>query len=141
MAITNEDFAAANRRAADKKAAFPAAVSVHYDRRIARVVISLASGLELAFSPKQAQGLEHASPADLSQVQITPSGLGIHFPSLNADLYIPALLDGFLGSKRWVAAEIGKIGGKVTTAAKAAAARQNGRLGGRPKMPKRRVSA
>ena len=141
MAITNEDFAAANRRAADKKAAFPAAVSVHYDRRIARVVISLASGLELAFSPKQAQGLEHASPADLSQAEITPSGLGIHFPRLDADLYIPALLDGFLGSKRWVAAEIGKIGGKVTTAAKAAAARQNGRLGGRPKKPKRRVPA
>ena len=141
MAITNEDFAAANRRAVDKQVGFPAAVSVHYDRRIARVVISLASGLELAFSPKQAQGLEHASPADLSQVEITPSGLGIHFPGLDADLYIPALLDGFLGSKRWVAAEIGKIGGKVTTAAKAAAARQNGKLGGRPKKPKRRVSA
>lgn len=133
MAITNEDFSAANRRAADKQAVFPAVVSVHYDRRIARVVIALDSGLELAFSPKHTQGLEHAKPDDLSQVKITPSGLGIHFPSLDADLYVPALLDGFLGSKRWVAAEIGKIGGKVTTVAKAAAARQNGKLGGRPK--------
>jgi hypothetical protein len=141
MAMTNEDFAAANRRAADTKAAFPAAVSVHYDRRIARVVISLASGLELAFSPKHAQGLERAKPADLSHAEITPSGLGIHFPSLDADLYIPALLDGFLGSKRWVAAEIGKIGGKASTAAKAAAARQNGKLGGRPKKPKKAIPA
>ena len=141
MAITNEDFVTANRRAADTKAAFPAAVSVHYDRRVARVVISLASGLELAFSPKHAQGLEHAKPADLSHAEITPSGLGIHFPSLDADLYIPALLDGFLGSKRWVAAEIGKIGGKASTAAKAAAARQNGKLGGRPKKPKKLIPA
>lgn len=141
MTITNEGFAAATRRAADKKAAFPAAVSVHYDRRIARVVISLASGLELAFSPKQAQGLENADPTDLAEAEITPSGLGIHFPRLDADLYIPALLDGFLGSKRWMAAEIGKIGGKASTMAKAAAARRNGKLGGRPKKPKGLVSA
>lgn len=141
MAISDEDFAAANRRAADAQVAFPVAVSVHYDRRIARVVISLASGLELAFSPKHAEGLEHANPADLSRAEITPSGLGIHFPSLDADLYIPALLDGFLGSKRWVAAEIGKIGGKASTAAKAAAARQNGKLGGRPQKPKKAIPA
>ncbi|MGH8282547.1 MAG: DUF2442 domain-containing protein [Gammaproteobacteria bacterium] len=141
MGVSNEDFAAANRRAADKQAAFPAATAVHFDQRIGRVVISLASGLELAFSPKHAQGLEYANSADLEQVEITPSGLGIHFPRLDADLYIPALLDGFLGSKRWMAAEIGKIGGKVSTSAKAAAARQNGKLGGRPKKPKTQVSA
>jgi hypothetical protein len=135
MDITDE-FEAANRRAAAKKATFPAAVSVRYDRRVARIVISLASGLELAFPPKHAQGLEHAHPADLADAEITPSGLGIHFPRLNADLYLPALLEGFLGSRRWMAAEIGKIGGKASSDAKATAARQNGKLGGRPKKPK-----
>ena len=102
----------------------------------ARVVIKLDSGLELAFSPKQAQGLEHAHPADLTDAEITPSGLGIHFPKLDADLYIPALLEGFLGSKRWMAAEAGKIGGASSSVAKAAAARKNGKLGGRPKKTK-----
>lgn len=141
MDITDETFEAANQRAATKKATFPAVTSVKYDRRVARVVISLASGLELAFSPKHAQGLENAHPADLADAEITPSGLGIHFPHLDADLYLPALLEGFLGSKRWMASENGKIGGKTSTDAKAAAARKNGKLGGRPKKPKDLLTA
>ena len=133
MEITNEMFEAANHRGAAKKAAYPAVVSVRYDRRVSRIVIALSSGLELAFSPKHAQGLEKALPADLAGAEITPSGLGIHFPGLDADLYIPALLEGFLGSKRWMASQIGRIGGSASTEAKAAAARENGRLGGRPR--------
>lgn len=133
MDITNETFEAANRRAATKKVTFPAAVAVRYDRRIARLVISLASGLELALSPKNAQGLENAQAADLMEAEISPSGLGIYFPRLDADIYLPALLEGFLGSKRWMTSEMGKIGGRATTSAKVAAARQNGKLGGRPR--------
>lgn len=136
MDITETVFEAANRCGTEKKAAYPAAVSVRYDRRVARVVIALASGLELAFSPKHAQGLENASAADLADAEITPSGLGVHFPHLDADLYIPALLDGFLGSRRWIAAEMGKLGGAASTTAKAAAARENGKLGGRPRKLK-----
>lgn len=107
MTTTDKAIAAANRRGVEKKAAFPVAVSVRYDRRVSRVVITLATGLELAFSPKHAQGLEHAHPADLADAEISPSGLGIHFPRLDADIYIPALLEGFLVSKRWIAAQIG----------------------------------
>jgi hypothetical protein len=58
---------------------------------------------------------------------------GLHFPALDADLYIPALLEGFFGSKRWMAARLGELGGKARSAAKARASRANGRLGGRPK--------
>lgn len=141
MEISEENLEAANRRAASAKAAFPTVVSVKYDRRIARIVISLSSGLELAFSPKSAQGLENAHPAELMDVEITPSGLGVHFPQLDADLYIPALLEGFLGSKRWMASLIGKAGGNAATEAKVAAARQNGKLGGRPKKSKGLIAA
>jgi hypothetical protein len=141
MEITDQEFEAANRRGREKKAAFPSAVSVRYDRRVSRVVITLATGLELAFSPKHAQGLEHAHPADLAGAEITPSGLGIHFPRLDADIYIPALLEGFLGSKRWLAAQIGKIGGATKSKAKTAAARENGKLGGRPKKKKALAAA
>lgn len=136
MDITDSQFEAANQRATDKKALFPSVLSVRYDRRVARVVIVLASGLELAFSPKLVQGLEHAHPAELADAEISPSGLGIHFPHLDADLYLPALLEGFLGSKRWMASEIGKIGGKASSEAKSNAARENGKLGGRPRKNK-----
>lgn len=133
MEITDTNFEAANRRGAEKKAAFPAVVAVRYDRRISRIVISLASGLEISFAPRFAQGLENAHPADLVDAEISPSGLGVHFPKLDADLYIPALLEGFLGSKRWMASQMGKVGGQASTKAKAAAARENGKRGGRPK--------
>jgi hypothetical protein len=136
MDLTDNLIDAANRRGAALKAAFPAAVSVRYDRRVARVVIALASGLELAFSPKQVQGLQQAQAAELADAEISPSGLGIHFPHLDTDIYLPSLLEGFLGSRRWMAAEIGKLGGRASTEAKAAAARENGKLGGRPKKPK-----
>lgn len=133
MDITDTTFEAANRRGAARKAAFPAAVAVRYDRRIARIVISLASGLQIAFAPRDVQGLEHATPADLADAEISPSGLGVHFPKLDADLYIPALLEGFLGSRRWMASQMGKVGGRASTDAKAAASRENGKLGGRPR--------
>jgi hypothetical protein len=136
MEISDAEFEAANRRGAAKRAAFPAAVAVRYDRRIARVVISLASGLQIAFAPRDVQGLEGARPADLADAEISASGLGVHFPKLDADLYIPALLEGFLGSKSWMAAEMGKVGGKASSDAKTAAARKNGKLGGRPKKVK-----
>ncbi|QGZ41408.1 uncharacterized protein DUF2442 [Pseudoduganella flava] len=136
MDITDTAFDAANRRGAETKVAFPPAVAVRYDRRISRVVIALASGLEIAFSPRDVQGLEQAQPADLADARISPSGLGVHFPKLDADIYIPALLEGFLGSKRWMASQMGREGGKATTDAKAAAARANGKLGGRPKKLK-----
>jgi hypothetical protein len=85
--------------------ALPIAVAVRYDRRIAKVVISLSSGVDISFPLKLVQGLEEAKLADLTDAQISPSGLGVHFPKLDADLYIPALLDGFLGSRRWMAAK------------------------------------
>jgi hypothetical protein len=141
MNMTDAAFNAANRRAVEKKATFPAVSAVRYDRHVDRVIIFLTSGLELSFSPKHAQGLEHAQPADLVDAEITPSGLGIHFPHIDADLYLPALLDSFFGSKRWLAAELGKIGGKVSTDAKIAAARENGKLGGRPKKQKALIAA
>jgi hypothetical protein len=136
MEISPEDFEAANRRAQEAASAFPVAVAVRYDRRIARIVITLSSGLDLAFSPHDAQGLEHARPADLLDAQVSPSGMGVHFPRLDADLYIPALLEGFLGSRKWMAAEMGKRGGKSVSAAKSSAARENGKLGGRPRKAK-----
>lgn len=130
--INAEIMEAANRRAAGKQQTYPTVVAARYDRRISRVVLSLDSGLDLMFSPRHAQGLERARPRDLDVVEISPSGLGLHLPKIDADLYIPGLIEGFPGSKRWLAT-LGKARGKATTAAKQAAARTNGKLGRRPK--------
>jgi hypothetical protein len=69
----------------------------------------------------------------LNRIEISPSGFGLHFPALDADLDVPGLLEGFLGSKTWMASRLGQIGGQSSSKTKKAAARANGRLGGRPK--------
>lgn len=136
MRVTKDEFETAKRRGEAQLRKTPCATNVHYERKRDRVVIGLSTGIEVAFRPRDAQGLERAKPNQLDTIEISPSGLGIHFPKLDADIYLPALLEGFLGSKRWLAAELGKLGGTASTTAKAAAARRNGRLGGRPKKIK-----
>src|SRR5262249_32055274 len=106
-----------------------------------RVILELSTGDKVAFPPRRAQGLEAAKPSDLDVIEISPSGFGLHFPKLDADLWLPALLAGVFGSKNWIAAQLGARGGKVKSAAKAQAARANGKLGGRPKKTKSRRRA
>ena len=127
-----ENFGQANRQAKRLRSAFPTALAVRYDRRLDRVVIRLSSGLDVAFSPRNAQGLQNAKLFQLRRIEISPSGFGIYFPDLDADIYVPALLQGFLGSRKWMAARLGAAGGKSRSAAKKSAARKNGKLGGRP---------
>ncbi len=45
-----------------RKASTPVATAARYDRKADRVILSLSTNLEIMFSPKNAQGLEHASP-------------------------------------------------------------------------------
>ena len=132
MGLT-EEFRIANRRAQRKLKQTPTATSARYDRKSGRIVISLGSGIELRLLPQEVEGLENAMPNQLSTIEISPSGLGLHFPKLDADIYLPALLEGVLGSKKWMASRLGSLGGQQTSTAKKRAARANGKLGGRPR--------
>jgi hypothetical protein len=133
MANIRGEIEMANERAAARLARTPVAISARYDARAGRVIVDLGSGLSIAFRPRDAEGLEQATPKSLSRIEISPSGLALHFPLLDADLYLPAILEGFLGSRRWMAAHMGSIGGRATSKRKKIAARANGKLGGRPK--------
>ena len=128
-----DDFEQAKLRAKDLEARIPRVVSAHYDRKMGRIVINLSSNLIVSFSPGDVEGLEAARPSQLNQIEISPSGFGIHFPAVDADVYIPSLLEGLLGSETWMASRLGQIGGRSRSKAKKAASRTNGRLGGRPR--------
>jgi hypothetical protein len=132
-----DNFELANRQAEHMRASVPKAIAAQYDRAAGRIVVHLSSRLDVSFSPRDAQGLENAKPSQLDEIEISPSGLGIHFPKLDADLYLPSLLEGFLGSRRWMASRLGRVGGKSRSAAKRAASKANGRMGGRPKKAAR----
>ena len=111
----------------------PRAESAHYDAGRNRVIVRLTTGVEIGLVPKDVEGLHDGSADDLKVIEVEPFGLGIHFPRLDADLYIPALLEGVLGSKRWMAARLGRLGGASRSDAKATASRANGKRGGRPR--------
>ncbi|HEY4365149.1 MAG TPA: DUF2442 domain-containing protein [Bryobacteraceae bacterium] len=131
--LKRTSFTEAKRRVKDLEARMPHVISAHYDRKVGRVVIQLSSKLILSFSPDDAEGLEGAQAAQLKEIEISPSGFGLHFPGVDADLYVPGLLEGFLGSKAWMAARLGQTGGRSRSKGKQAAARANGKLGGRPR--------
>ena len=131
-----DEFERANQRAKGAQATEPRVLDVRYDRKADRIIVQLASKVDLVFSPRDIQGLQNAKPSDLGEIEISPSGFGIYFLKLDVDLYVPALLEGFLGSRRWMAARLGEIGGKSRSVAKRAASRSNGSLGGRPRSGK-----
>jgi hypothetical protein len=97
------------------------------------VIVSLSNHAWFAFRPEDAQGLQDATDAELREIKITPSTFGLHFPLLDAHFDITALMQGSFGTRMWMAARMGAAGGSATSKAKAAAARANGKLGGRPR--------
>jgi len=129
---TAEELAKANARG-DARMRGPRAETAHYDAGRNRIIVRLTTGVELGFAPRDVEGLQRATVDDLKVIEVEAFGLGIRFPKLDADLYVPALLEGVLGSKRWMAARLGAAGGRARSAAKAAASRENGKRGGRPR--------
>ncbi|TXD33388.1 DUF2442 domain-containing protein [Lujinxingia vulgaris] len=131
MAVTEQEFARAEAASAAVRQ-HGYATAARYDRKADRLVVSLHTGIELTVPVHLLEGLAGADAAALSEIEITPSGLGLHWPALDADIYVPGLLSGEFGSRSWMAAELGAQGGRTRSAAKANAARNNGRKGGRP---------
>lgn len=102
-AIDADAYEAAEREGALQRALLPAAVAVRYDGATDRVLVVLDTGVELAFAPWLVQGLGGAEAGDLVEAEISPSGHGVHFPRLNADVFLPGLLEGVIGTRRWMA--------------------------------------
>ena len=116
-------------------ASSPRAAKAYYDSRKARLVVELTNGVILMLPPKLLQGLNDAKATQLSKVQITPLGTGLRWESLDADLGVAELAIGIFGSKTWMS-ELARIAGSRSSTRKAATSRENGKLGGRPRVSK-----
>jgi hypothetical protein len=55
------------------------------------------------------EGLAGAKALELRTIEVSASGLGLHWPKLDADLYVPAIVKGILGTKQWMT-QIGALG-------------------------------
>lgn len=85
-------------RAAVATGAAPRAVSARYDRRRQRLLIQLATGLDVAFDPRRVPGLEATSDDELADVGLEGVGGTIRFGRIDADYSVSRLLDVFLRS-------------------------------------------
>ena len=133
MVTWAEEYREATERAQQRLRDEPHVVKAHYDAKLGRVILFLSNHAWFAFRPEDAQGLEGATPAQLKKIEITPSKFGIDFTALDAQFDITALMQGHFGSRKWMAARLGAAGGASRSKAKVAAAKVNGKLGGRPR--------
>lgn len=131
--ISDAQLDAAEARGRAMLGTEPRALAAHYDPAARRVEIDLANGCSYAFPAHLVQDLQGASDADLANVEVDGEGFNLHWPALEADLFVPALVAALFGTRAWMAAASARHAGAAKSPAKAAAARANGAKGGRPR--------
>lgn len=109
--------------------------SVAYDARRRRLEIELMSGVAIAIPVAQVQCLASAKPEAIRAVHVTGGGSSLRWEALDADLSVPDLVAGCFGTRTWMMS-LARSAGRVRSEAKAAAARENGKKGGRPRKPR-----
>jgi len=112
VGFTDADFKRAIERAG-KLRHEPLASEVEYKAGpgLDLFVVKFTDGADARFLG-DLQGLQSGTPEQLSRIEIVGGGTGLHWPDLDADIYVPALLRGIYGNKLWMA-KIGQRGGSV----------------------------
>jgi hypothetical protein len=127
---TDAEIDAAIARAKIYEQYRPKAVAVEYRAKNDVLILRFATGVKLLIPRSLLQGLRNADPRAVAKVELDDYGRELHWESLDVDHYIPGLIDGVFGTRKWMAA-IGASGGAARTEAKRTASRENGRKGGR----------
>lgn len=131
--LTDTEFSAAEARGQVMLETEPRAVSARYSRKTGRVTLELMNGCSYVFPTHLVQDLSEASPEDLTDLEVDGMGFNLHWTKLDVDLYVPGLVAGIFGTRAWMRKALARQAGQATSAAKTAAARENGRKGGRPR--------
>jgi hypothetical protein len=139
--IEDAEIDVARRRGEQLALTEPRATDARYDAASGRVIVDLTNGCTFAFPARALQGLGGARDEDLAWVEVLGDGFGLHWEALDADFTVPGLLMGLFGTRAWMAREQARRAGATTSPAKAAAARVNGKKGGRPRGVARSASA
>jgi hypothetical protein len=126
------NFARASRAGRWAAKTEPRAARAAYRARDNALRIELTNGAAITVPVKLIPGLKRAAPSDVRSVEVLGRGGGLHWESLDLDISVPALVSSVFAGPEWMA-ELGRVGGRRSSAAKAAAARRNGRRGGRPR--------
>lgn len=78
------------------------AVDAYVDLGSLKLTVELYCGIHISVHISLVQGIHQAASSQLLEIEISPSGLGLHFPKLDADISIAKLLEGVMGSPIWM---------------------------------------
>jgi hypothetical protein len=108
------------------------ALSARFDRSSRRIILELTNGHLFGIPVARLRDLRGVSDAELAKVELWGGGTMLYWEDLEIAHGVPELiLDTF--KPRHLAQHFGRAGGRVSSRAKARAARKNGALGGRPR--------
>lgn len=128
----HREFEEASRLGREALRREPRAKHVFYDDSNGRLILELLDGRLIGIPIGQIQGLSAEPPEKIAEFELSPLGDALVWDRLDLEFGIEGLVNGVFGTRAWMA-ELGRRGGSVSTEAKAAAARENGSKGGRPR--------
>lgn len=135
----NHQFEEATKRGQDALAASPKAKAITYNAKSKRIVIEFESGVSAVIPTNLIEILQYATPEQVGDVELAVEGLYLRWKSLDEDLFVPNLLQGIFGTRKWMdelkkhLSEAGKKGGASRSEAKRKSSAENGKKGGRPR--------
>ena len=101
--LSDAEFRAATDRGREIVEREPRAVSASYDRETGRITVELANDCTFIFPAHLAEELHGADDEALSGVEVDGAGFNLHWPAIDADLDVPALVAGVFGTRAWMA--------------------------------------
>lgn len=108
----------------------PIPAAVRFDEASGRIVVEFTNGAAFMVPSRAIQGLQNATADQLTEVELLGE-TGLHWESLDVDFTIAGLMNGILGTAKFMDAQ--RRGGQSRSAAKVEASRANGAKGGRPR--------
>ena len=131
-AADRERFKGAGARGEARTRDASAVVEATYDSAADAIRLLFRGGGAMTIPRGFIPGLERQPASALASVAVSPAGDALLWPGIDADVYVPGLVERAFGHRLFAAAA-GRRGGRRRTKAKAAAARRNGAKGGRPR--------
>ena len=99
-ALDEASFAKATQRGRRILSSGPVAKLARYET--GRIHVELNNGCAFALSVEPTQGLAGAKVSELRKIEVTAAGLGLYWPTLDVDLFVPTLVKAVLGTKLWM---------------------------------------
>lgn len=133
------ELAEATKRGQETIANSSKAKKVSYNAKTKRLIIELTNGVTAIIPARLIQIFQGATDKQISDVEIAIEGLYLRWKSLDEDLFVPNLLQGVFGTKKWMGelkehlSAIGAKGGASRSDAKRRASAENGKKGGKPR--------